>query len=168
ERHRVVGETHEDEPADLARVDAVKREVPPVDLAVRVHAAARQQGSLARVGPLVVRAHDPRDVTGRGPAELHATLTTCTVKCVNLPVVAPHYDYGVCVDVEDDVVARSLHLAAVGGKEPSATPDALEIELVDTRIGVELALEGEAWLVLGQQPLEQRLSVSALRSGERR
>jgi hypothetical protein len=47
-------------------------------------------------------------------------------------------------------------------------PDALEVELVDTRIGVELALEGEARLVLDQQSLEQRLSVGELRSGERR
>jgi hypothetical protein len=56
----------------------------------------------------------------------------------------------------------------VAGEEPSATPDALEVELVDSRIGVELALEGEAGLVLDQQPIEQRLGVGELRSGEQR
>ena len=167
ERYRVVGETHEDQPADLARVDAAQIEVTAVEVAVGVHAPARQQRAVARVGPLVVRAHEPRDVAGGGRAELHAAVATRVVECVNHSVVAAHDDDRVGVDVEDDVVARPLHLAAVAGEEPSATPDALEVEPVDSRIGLEFAREREAGLVLGEQSVEQRLGVGELRRLER-
>ena len=56
----------------------------------------------------------------------------------------------------DEVVARRLDLTGVAGEEPPATPDTLEVELVDAGIGLELALERVARRVLRDQTLEQR------------
>jgi hypothetical protein len=168
EWHRVVGETHEHEPADLARVNAAEREVPAVEVAVGVHAAARQEGAVARVGPLVIRAYDPHDMAGRGFAELHAAVATGVVQGANRPVVAADHDDRIGVHVEDDVVARPLHLAGMAREEPPATPDALEVQLVESRVGVELALEREAGLVCDEQAFEQRLGVGELGRRERR
>ncbi len=78
------------------------------------------------------------------------------VERVDALVVAADDDDRVRVDVEDEVVARALDLAGVAGEEPVAAPDALEVELVDARVGLELALERVAALVLGDQAVEER------------
>ena len=140
----------------------MQTEVGPVEVAVLVHPAARDELAVARVGPLVIRADDPGDVTGLGLADLHAAMAAGVVERVDALVVAADDDDRVRVDVEDEVVARALDLAGVAGEEPVAAPDALEVELVDARIGLELALERVAGLVLGDQTAEEHPGVGEL------
>jgi len=147
-------------------VHPVQAEVAAVEVAVRVHAAARHQLAVPRIGPLVVRTHDPGDVTGVGLTDLHAAMATGVVQRVQPLVVAAHDDDRVGVEVEDDVVARALHLAAVAGEEPATAPDALEVELIDPGVGLELARQRMAGLVLGEQSIEQGLGLGKLRGGE--
>jgi len=48
----------------------------------------------------------------------------------------------------------------VAREEPAAAPDALELDPVDPGVGLELTLERVAGRMLGDQPVEQRLSFS--------
>ena len=96
----------------------------------------------------MVRADDSRDVAGLRLTDLHAAMATRVVERMNATVVAPDDDDRVGVDVEDEEITRAPHLARVAGEEPTASPDALEVELIDARIGLELALQGVAWRVL--------------------
>jgi hypothetical protein len=89
-------------------------------------------------------------------------MTAGVVECRDVSVVTADDDDRVDVDVKDEVVARSLDLTAVAGEEPPATPDSLEVELVDAGIGLELALERVARRVLRDQTLEQRAGVGEL------
>ncbi len=159
ERGRIVGQAQEDQSADFTGVHAVESVVAAIEVAVLVHPTARHELAVARVGPLVIRADDPRHVTGLGLADLHAAMATRVVQRVDPLVVAADDDDRVGVDVEGEVVPRALDLARVSGEEPAAAPDALEVELVDPRVGLELALESVAGLVLDDQTVEQRSSV---------
>src|SRR5213593_2313500 len=166
ERCRILVETDEDQAADLAGVHAMQTEVAAVEVTVRIHSAAHHQLAVARVGPLMVGADDTGDMTGPGLADFHAAMATRVVKRVDPVVVAADDDEGVGVDVEDKIIARALDLTRVTSEEPAAAPDALELELVDPGVGLELALERVARRMPGDQPVEQRLSFGELgRSG---
>jgi len=90
------------------------------------------------------------------------------VERVDLLVVAADDDDRVGVDVEDEVIARALHLTRVAGEEPTTAPDALEVELVDQRVDLKLALQRVAGLVLGDQTVEQRPSFDGRHRGHYR
>ena len=157
ERDRIGGgQAHEDEPADLADVRAMQAVVAPIEVAVSVHSAAGHQIAVTGVRPLVIRADDASGVAGLGLADLHPAMAAGVVERVDLLVVATDDDDRVGVHVEDEVVARALHLTGVAGEEPAAAPDALQVELVDSGIGLELARQRVAGLVLGDQTVEQR------------
>src|SRR5438132_898311 len=124
---------------------------------------ARTCASISRVRPLVIGADDPPEVTGFGRADLHAAVATGVVQRVDPVVVTADDDDGVVVDVEDEIVAGAPHLTRVAGEEPAAAPDALEVELIDPGIGLELALECKARRVLGDEAVEQLLGFGELR-----
>jgi hypothetical protein len=63
----------------------------------------------------------------------------------------PGYDERIRVDVEHEVVAGALHLTRVAGEEPTSAPDALEVELVDAEVGLELAGERVPGLCLASR-----------------
>jgi hypothetical protein len=93
-------------------------------------------------------------------------MATRVVERVDPVVVAADDDEGVGVDVEDKIIARALDLTRVAREEPTAAPDALELEPVDPGVGLELTLECVAGRMLDEQPVEQRLSFGELgRSG---
>src|SRR4029453_9808837 len=71
------------------------------------------------------------------------------------------HDERVAIDVEDEVVAGSLDLTRVAREEPATPPDALEVQLVDAGIGLELPLERVPGLVLGDQAIEEGLGIAA-------
>jgi len=137
----------------------VQAEFAPVEVTVPVHAAARQELAGARVRPLMIRAHDARHLSGFLLTDAHPSVTARVVEGSDRPVVPPDDDDGIGVDVEHEVVARPLHLAAVAGEEPAPAPDALEVEQIDARIRLELAGEGVTGLVRGDQAIELGLRV---------
>src|SRR4029077_13367041 len=139
ERGRSVGQSKEDQSADFTGVHPVQPVVAAIEVAVLVHPAARHERAVARVGPLVIRADDPCDVPGLGLTDLHSPMTAGVVECGDVSVVTADDDDRVGVEVEDEVVTRYLGLTGVAGEEPPATPDTLEVELVDAGIGLELA-----------------------------
>ena len=116
----------------------------------------------------MIRADDPRDVTGLGLTDLHPAMAAGVVERVNSLVVAADDDDRVRVDVEHKVVAGLLDLTRVAGEKPAAAPDTLEVELIDARIGLELTLERVAGLVLGDQTVEERGGVGELSGGQER
>src|SRR5215831_2050950 len=100
-------------------------------------------------------------------AHLHPAMAARIVECADLSIIRADDDDGIQVDVEHEVVAGVLHLARVTGEQPAAAPDALDVELVNARVRLELARQRIARLVRGDEPVGQRLSVSESgRSGE--
>ena len=162
ERRRIGGQADEDQAADLAHRHTAQSVVAPIQIAIRVHPAARRELAAARVRPLVIWTHDARDVTGLLMTDLHPPVTARIVERVDRRVVAADDDDRVGIDLEDEVVAGLLHLTGVTGEEPAASPDALEIELVDAGIGLELSLQRVARLVLDDQAIQKRTSIREL------
>ena len=140
----------------------MQAEVAEVEVAFLVHAAARGELAVSRIGPLVIGAHDAPDVPRLGLADFHAAVAARVVERVDPLVIAADEDDRVGVDVEDEVVAGPLDLARVAREEPAAPPDPVEVELVDPGIGLELALERVPGFVLADQTLEEPPGVGEL------
>ncbi len=142
ERCRGGGEVDVDEAAHLMEGDGVEAEVGLAEAVV--HAPPGGQGAIEAVAPLVVGADEGGDVSGVGVTEGGSAVAAHVVKRVEAAIAIACHDDGVRVDADDEVVAGLGNFAGVPGEEPAASPDPLEVELVDRRV-VEIGLgEGPA------------------------
>ena len=104
-----------------------------------LHAAARDQRAVARVGPLVIRANEPADPALRLAADLRAAMPADVPQSVDLAAVVANDDQRIGVRPKCEVVARIGNLARVPGKQPAAPPNALELRAIHQLAGIEFA-----------------------------
>ena len=134
---------------DVANMDAMQAELRFVE--VIGHAAAGEECSVGPVGPLMIRAHQPRRVSRRLGANDRAAMTADVVQRLNCAIVAADDDDGVGVHLEREVVARFGDFARVSGEEPALPPHGLDVGAINLRARIKFLRQRPAGPTLSDQ-----------------
>lgn len=88
------------------------------------------------VRPAVIRAGEGAGVTAVGVTHAHRAVATLVEKRFDAAVLLAHHHHGVFAHIGVKEIARFGDLAFVGQKQPAASEDAFQLQLVNVRVGI--------------------------------
>ena len=121
ERGRRLRERHVDQSGANLGVQRAQPQLGLVD--ALVHAMARHELALPRVGPAVIRADDRADMSGLGTAEQGPAVPADVVERAHGARVVAHDQDRRRIDGQRDEVAGIRDLERESGEQPAAVPD---------------------------------------------
>src|ERR1700677_351330 len=143
-RRRLVTEARPDHPVDDLDLEPqeamVSRREVPRHSALSLDAAPKRnplQGSIQRVGPLVIRTGDPVQLAGPGLADLHAAMAATILEDGDLILGATNYNDLPLAERRGAVTADFRNLRFQACVKPMVSiPDPIELGLVNVFVGV--------------------------------
>src|SRR5262245_34921771 len=93
-------------------------------------------------------------MTGRLVADERSAVAANVVQGENHSVLATNDKDRVALDGESEVVPGSRNLAGMAGKQPTSSPNAIQLEAIYFTIRVEVASERPARTTLGDERLD--------------
>ena len=140
DRRRVIGQAQEDQPADVLQRNGAQAVVRLVEF-LR-HVACGQQLAIEGKGPLVVGTGDPRRFASAF-TQLRTAVSAAVVEGLDVAILGPHHDDRRIAQLEQEPVARVLHVRHGAGIEPHRLEHDLGVEAVGLFAHIEVLRQCE-------------------------